>query len=503
MDTPSSRKKPALRFDKIVKEFFGVRVLKEVSFEIGVGQTMGLVGENGAGKSTLMNILGGNLKAESGELQLWGHPYRPAIPADAEEAGIAFVHQELNLFGNLSIAENLFLNCFPTTAGFINRARTRRETSAALKEVGLELSPDLPIDRLSAGERQLVEIAKALTRDARLIILDEPTTSLTDLEVERLFKVLRNLQKQGITLIYISHVMDEVMRLSDAILILRDGEVVGNGPKSSFTQSRMISLMVGRELEQLYPERTHRPTKERALEARKLCRCGVIKNIDLTLHRGEVLGVSGLMGSGRTELARILFGLDPFDSGDILLNEKPIGKFSPSARIQQGMAFLTEDRREEGLCLNASVDDNMTLVAAPRFTRGPLSLVDGESISVEVANHRKAVKLTGEARGTQPVNTLSGGNQQKVVLTKWLLTKPKVILLDEPTRGIDVGAKYEIYSLINELTSEGAAVLVISSELEELIGICDRIVTMRQGETTGCFQKPEFNRERILAAALH
>ncbi len=503
MNTGKPSIKTALRFDSIVKEFFGVRVLKEVSFEIGEGKTLGLVGENGAGKSTLMNILGGNLQPEEGSLWFGGQPFSPRSPADAEVAGIAFVHQELNLFGNLSIAENLFVNCFPTTGGLINRSRMFNDTSAALKQVGLNLSPDTPVDRLSAGEQQMVEIAKALARDARLIILDEPTTSLTDIEAGRLFKVLRDLQQQGITLIYISHALEEVANLSDDILVLRDGEVVGNGPKSSFSQSKMISLMVGRDIDHLFPPRSHTPTRKPALRVEKLGRKGVVKDIDFTLHEGEVLGISGLIGSGRTELARILFGLDPVDSGNITLAETSILKLSPAARIQKGMAFLTENRRDEGLCAEASIADNMTLVAAPRFKRGPLALVNRESISLEVTRYREAVRLTKSAQNTQQVKTLSGGNQQKVVLAKWILNQPKLIILDEPTRGIDVGAKYEIYSLINQLTQEGAAVLVISSELEELIGICDRILTMRQGEITGQFNQGEFDREKILAAAIH
>ena len=503
MNTPSTTTQTALRFNSIMKAFFGVRVLKAVSFKTDVGKTLGLVGENGAGKSTLMNILGGNLPADEGTMELWGAAYSPASPADAEAAGIAFVHQELNLFGNLSIAENLFINGFPTVAGLVNHARIRRKTKQVLERVGLELSPDLPVDRLSAGERQLVEIAKALARDARLIILDEPTTSLTDHEVDHLFKVLKDLQQQAITLIYISHALEEVMELSDDLLILRDGEVVGSGPKKSFTQSQMISLMVGRDIDHLFPPKTHTPRSRAALQVEKLCRRGMVKDIDFTLHRGEVLGISGLMGSGRTELAHMLFGLDPVDSGDILLNGKSIRGLSPQARIQRGMAFLTEDRREEGLCMDASIGDNMTLAAAPKFKQGPLALLNNQSMEAGISRHREAVHLTREARNEQAVKTLSGGNQQKVVLAKWLLNQPDLIILDEPTRGIDVGAKYEIYALIHQLTAKGSAVLVISSELEELIGICDRILTLRQGEITGCFDQSAFDREEILSAALH
>jgi len=492
----------ALRLEGIEKGFFGVPVLKGIHFELGTGRTLGLVGENGAGKSTLMNLLGGNLTPDTGKMRLWGQPYAPANPSEAEEKGIAFVHQELNLFDNLSIAENLFLNRFPTRGGLIRYSRIDKATRDVLSQVGLDLSPSLQMDQLSAGERQLVEIAKALNRDARLIILDEPTTSLTDHEAERLFRLLEQLHEKGITMIYISHALEEVMRLADDILVLRDGDVIAFGEKRDFSKAKMITAMVGRDIEQLFPERTHAPKDEIAFKASHVSKRGVVKDISFELKKGEVLGVSGLMGSGRTELARILFGLDSMDAGEVFLGQKSIAHQSPQERITAGMAFLTEDRRDEGLLMDASIEDNMTLASAGRFAKGPARWLNQSGLNAGVKEYRDAVRLTATAKNEQAVKTLSGGNQQKVVLAKWLLNHPRVIILDEPTRGIDIGAKFEIYSLINELTARGAALLVISSELEELIGICDRILTLSQGEITAEFERSRFDREEILKAAL-
>jgi len=508
MVTPVINQSPSafghsLRLEIIEKAFFGVRVLKGISFEVSAGETLGLVGENGAGKSTLMNILGGNLRPEQGSMFLSNESYQPAEPRDAERVGIAFVHQELNLFGNLSIAENLFLNAFPKRWGFLNRRLMGEKSAEALAQVGLVLSPNTLVDQLSAGERQLVEIAKALSRDAKLIIFDEPTTSLAAKEKEHLFTILGRLKKRGITLIYISHALEDVKQLADRIVVLRDGEVVGQGASVSLSINQMISWMVGRDVDHLFPPRTNNPKTETVFDVSRLSRRGVVHNIYFSLYRGEVLGISGLMGSGRTELARILFGLDPMDEGEILLNGESIQKMSPRDRIARGLAFLTEDRRAEGLMMDASIEENMTLVSAGNHTHGPQRWLKQLELEEAVQDYRERVHLTPTAKNKQAAKTLSGGNQQKVVLAKWLLNHPRVIILDEPTRGIDVGAKYEVYSLINELTANGEAVIVISSELEELIGICDRILVMKKGEISESFEKENFNRELILKAALH
>jgi ribose transport system ATP-binding protein len=495
-----------LRFRAIDKSFFGVKVLKSVSFSVPRGRTVGVVGENGAGKSTLMNILGGNLGADAGELILEGEPFAPASPREAERHGVAFIHQELNLFPNLTIAENIFITSFPRRIRFlpfIDRKTIRERTRQLLAEMNLPYAPETPVERLSAGERQLVEIARALSIDARLIILDEPTTSLTARETERLFAIMARLRERGISMIYISHNLGHVLELCDEIVVLRDGQVVGAGAKAEFTIDRMVSLMVGREIEQFFPARDTKPSSEIALELVGVSQPGVVRNISFQLRQGEVLGISGLMGSGRSELARIIFGLDPCADGEIRLKGDSLNGLSARERMQRGLAFLTEDRRHEGLCFEAAIADNITLAALPRFTRTPARFVDRRESARAVARMRDAVKLTPTARNERPVKTLSGGNQQKVVLAKWLLNRPAVFILDEPTRGIDVGAKCEVYRLINELAAGGAALLMISSEVEELIGMCDRILVMSRGEIKDTIEPHEFDRERILRAAIH
>jgi ribose transport system ATP-binding protein len=493
-----------LEFRDIQKGFFGVPVLRGISLSLRRGQVLGLVGENGAGKSTLMNVLGGVFPPEGGSMTLAGDLYAPRGPAEAGHRGVAFIHQELNLFPNLSIAENLALPEFPHKRPWlplIDRRATRTRAQALLAAVDLDRSPDTLVGDLSPGERQLVEIGRALTIEARIIIFDEPTTSPTAHEAERLFSLIGRLRDQGIAMIYISHNLGDVLRLCDEIAVLRDGELVGAGPVGEFTPDRMITLMVGRSLEQLFPDRTSAPTRGVVLEVEGLSQPGIIEGIGFALHRGEVLGIAGLMGSGRTELARILFGLDPCARGEVRLEGKALRRSSSRARIRRGMAFLTEERREEGLMMGASIAENIALASLPAFARPVTKLIDRRQADEKVSEVSRAVQL----RTTEPrraVKTLSGGNQQKVVLAKWLLTRPAVLLLDEPTRGVDVGAKSEIYRLINELAAGGSGVLLISSEIEELIGLCDRILVMSRGEIRGSFDRSGFDREAILRAAL-
>ena len=492
-----------LEFRQVGKSFCGVPVLRNVSFRVGPGSTVGLVGENGAGKSTLMNILGGNHRADSGKLLLDGAIFDPRGPGEAAAARIAFVHQELNLFANLSIAENLFLTSFPRHRGtpWINRRTMHAWTRALLSEVGLDAQPETLVEHLPAGERQLVEIAKALGLDARLIILDEPTTSLTAHETERLFTLMARMRRRGIAMIYISHVLEDVLRLCDEIVVLRDGELVGAGRRAELTKDQMVSLMVGRTIQQFFPPRCTTPSDEPVLEANGLTQPGIIRDISFRLRRGEVLGFAGLMGSGRSELARILFGLDACARGEIRVNHQRMRTPSPRQRIRQRVAFLTEDRHAEGLCLEASIADNLALVTLPAHSQ--FGWLDLPGIRARIAAIRSAVRLTSSARDSQPAKILSGGNQQKVVLAKWLLAEPSVFILDEPTRGIDVGAKTEIYALINDLVARGAGVMIISSEIEELTGICDRILVLNRGEIRDEIARPDFDRERLLRAALH
>ncbi len=487
----------------INKAFFGVPAVKDVSVTLREGEILGLIGQNGAGKSTLMNLIGGVVLPDSGEMQFNGAPFTPRSPADAYNAGIAFIHQELNLFTNLTIAENIFIGNFPRTGPLraIDRRAIKNQTRELLESVGLDISPDTQVDRISPGERQLVEIAKALYQDASLIIFDEPTTSLTARETDRLFGLMRQLREQGKGLIYISHILNDILKLSDTIAVMRDGELVAHEPANAFTVNRMIALMVGRSIEQLYPPRSTSPTRDEVLRVENVCATGIVEDINFRLHRGEVLGLFGLMGSGRTELARMVFGVEPFDSGSIHVDGKSLKAPSPRRSIRNNIAFVTENRREEGLLMSIGIADNIGLVALPNFARNAFQVIDRREL-LDAAQHMAGVlQLKSGNIQQQAAKALSGGNQQKVVIAKWLLSRPSIFIMDEPTRGIDVGAKYEIYSIIDQLAAEGSGVLIISSELEELIGMCDRILVMSRGEIYGEFTRDQFQDERILRAA--
>jgi ribose transport system ATP-binding protein len=492
--------------ESISKSFFGATVLRDVGFTLEAGQVLGLVGENGAGKSTLMNILGGVLAADIGQMRLFGESYTPGNPAEASARGIAFIHQELNLFTNLSICENLFITSFPRRriAGipWINRTRLREATSRLLDLVELPIDPEILVERLSPGERQLVEIAKALSVDARLIIFDEPTTSLSARESAHLFGIIERLRSEGRSLVYISHVLEDVLRLVDEILVLRDGEIVGRGSKSQFDLGQLIALMVGRQIEQLYPPRCSVPSQEVALELKEVSQPGIVENVSFQLYKGEILGIAGLMGSGRSELARIAFGLETHARGTILLNGRPLSPHTPKECVRRKIAFLTENRREEGLLMEWDVARNLALVQTPFYIRSPLRLIRDAVLLGRVAATAEQVRLDAKILQGLAVKSLSGGNQQKVVLGKWLVENPAVFVLDEPTRGIDVGTRYEVYKIINQLASGGTALLVISSEIEELMGLCDRILVMCRGEIAASFMRDQFDREAILRSAL-
>ena len=494
-----------LEFEKIEKGFSGVPALRGISFALQTGHILGLAGENGAGKSTAMNILGGVIRADAGAIRYSGRDFRAANPADAIRQGIAFIHQELNLFPNLSIAENFFIAAFPSKRlaliPWINRKEMRCKSQVMLDAVELSLSPDMLVEKLSQGERQLVEIAKALSSNARLIILDEPTTSLTTREAERLFGLMARLKARGISMIYISHNLEDVLRLCDEVLVLRDGAVVASGSREEFTKEKIISCMVGREMDQYYPPRSFMPSAEVILDARGISQPGIVENICFQLRRGEVLGIAGLMGAGRSELARLLFGLEPFTQGELHVEGRPLHKSGPRDCIRRGMAFLTDDRHEEGLLMEASVADNVALAALPSVAQRYTTLLNRDPLREGIMRHVESLRIASFAVEKQKVKSLSGGNQQKVVFAKWLMAKPSVFILDEPTRGIDVGAKHEVYRIINDLAGQGAGVLFISSELEELMGMCDRILVMNAGEITGCLERPDFDRERILGFA--
>lgn len=494
-----------LETKRISKSYYGVMAVQDVSIHIDAGQILGLIGQNGAGKSTLMNLIGGVVTPDSGSMIYQGAAYAPRAPIDASKARIAFIHQELNLFTNLSIAENIFIDAFPQQGWgpfrSIDWGRVKKETQKVLEVVGLDLEPDMTVDRISPGERQLVEIARAIYLDASLIIFDEPTTSLTARETEKLFTLMQRLRDQGKAIIYISHILNDVLALSDSIAVMRDGQLVVQEEVQAFNISRMISLMVGRSIDQLFPMRSAAPSTDKLMQVRGLRAKGIVENINLTLYKGEVLGMFGLMGSGRTELARMLFGVDSYDSGEIEIAGATLNHSSPRESIRKHLAFVTENRREEGLLMNINIEDNIALATLPDYGRTALQAIDRSHLSGVAQDMVRALQLKSGEISTQMVKSLSGGNQQKVVIAKWLLSDPQVFIMDEPTRGVDVGAKYEIYSIIDQLAANQNGVLFISSELEELVGLCDRILVMSQGEIFAEFTREEFEEERILRAA--
>lgn len=494
-----------LQLEHIAKSFFGIAALKDVNFALKKGELLSLIGENGAGKSTLMNIVGGVLRQDKGSLYLNGQPYEPHRPSDAAKAGIAFIHQELNLFTNLSIIDNMYIDSYPRVPGtpFIRKTAAAGRVREVLASVELDVTPETIVEKLSPGERQLVEIAKALSSDPQIFIFDEPTTSLTARETEKLFVIIERLKKEGKSIIYISHILADVQRLSDHIIVLRDGSITDHDKKENYTINRMISSMIGREIHQLYPEKTNRPSEKTVLELENISQKGIARSISMAVYRGEVVGMFGLMGSGRSELARIVYGLDPHEEGRILIHGKEMKKMNPKLAIKNKIAFVTENRREEGLFMEFTIRDNLSLVSVPDKARTKLKIVDDSSVKESTQAMADTLKIKCPPIGDNPAKSMSGGNQQKVVIGKWLLNEPDLLIVDEPTRGIDVGAKFEVYSIINELAAEGRGIWVISSELEELMGICDRIIIMGSGEIKGELAREEFDKEVIMKAAFN
>jgi ABC-type sugar transport system ATPase subunit len=490
-----------LRLKDISKAFFNVYAVKDVSFSVNRGEILSLIGENGAGKSTLMNIIGGMLRPDSGSLLWQGERYDPQNTADAKKRGIAFIHQELNLFNNLSVLDNIHIDNYET--GFvpvIRRRRLREKVKNLLESVDLHVSPEIPVEQLSPGERQLVEIARALSEDPRLIIFDEPTTSLTTRETKKLFDLIKKLRERGIAIIYISHILADVQLLSDRVVVLRDGIITDTGKKEDFTVNRMIASMVGRDIARMYPGERPEVKDGILFEVRGLSQPRIVHDINLRVKTGEIVGIFGLMGSGRSELARIIFGLEPYTTGEIYIRNRRVKTQDPVSRIKRGCAYVTENRREDGLFMDFSVYENIRL-AALREYNGSGGVIDRRGLEKPVEKIVSDLRIKSGDIKRHLVKGLSGGNQQKVVVGKWLLTRPSILIVDEPTRGIDVRAKAEIYTLLNELARNGTGILAISSELEELIGICNRILVMSRGEIVAEFTPDRFNQEEILRAA--
>jgi D-xylose transport system ATP-binding protein len=498
---------PLLEMRQITKEFPGVKALDGVTFDLNEGEIHALVGENGAGKSTLMKVLSGVYESGTygGEILVDGESKRFQNIREAENAGIAIIFQELSLVKELTVGENIFLGKEPSRFGVINWSELYHRATKLLKDLHLGIDPRTPVGSLGIGQQQLVEIAKALSQNAKILVLDEPTAALTESEVETLFAILEKLRSRGVGMIYISHKLDEVFKIGDRITVLRDGRTVGTDSRENFTKEKVIALMVGREVGDIFPKISHE-FGETALEVKNLTAFDaetphkkLVDEVSFSVRRGEVLGIAGLMGAGRSELLMAIFGawLGKI-SGEIFVEGKKVAIDSPAAAIRNGVGFVTEDRKRFGLILEQTILDNMTLAGLKQISGAFVTHRARESAAA--AGAMKSLRVKAGSPLTI-ANTLSGGNQQKVVLGKWLLTNPKILFLDEPTRGIDVGAKQEIYAEINRLAKEGLAIVMVSSELPEVLGLADRILVLHEGKLTGEFTKAEATPEKVMRAA--
>lgn len=465
----------------IVKSFPGARALRGVDLDLHGGEVLALVGENGAGKSTLIKVLAGAQQPDTGSIDLDNQAVRLTNPLEARQAGIAVIYQEFNLVPSLSVIDYIFLGQEPTHIGFVRRGEERRRVAELFARLGIAIDPDAPCRELSVAQQQLVEIARALAFDARIVVMDEPSATLTPQEVERLFGIIRDLRTRGIGIIYVSHRLEEIFAIADRVLVMRDGEGIAYRPVGEVTREELIRLMVGRRLEEEFPKRQVNIGSPR-LVVRGLSRGRKVRDVSFEIRRGEVVGLTGLLGAGRTETARLIFGADRTEKGNIELDGRLLDIRSPRDAIRAGIALLTEDRKAQGLVLGQSVRDNFALPNLELFSfRG---FVRRRAERQALARHVKSLRIR-LASSEQPARHLSGGNQQKVVLAKWLERNCEVLLFDEPTRGIDVGAKVEIYRLINDVAAAGKAILLISSELPEVLGMSDRILVMHEGRLTG------------------
>jgi ABC-type sugar transport system ATPase subunit len=491
---------PLLEMRGIGKSFPGVRALSDVSLTLSSAEVLVLVGENGAGKSTLMKILAGALQADEGEILINGTPVRIGSPQEAQRLGIGMIYQEFTLVPQLTAPANISLGGEPTRAGLIDSSAVATRARTALDELGLHLPFDLPVSRLSVGQQQLVEIAKALAKSARIIVMDEPTAALSDREIERLFAIVRRVRDSGAGVIYISHRMEELARIADRVLVMRDGRVVSTRAASDFPADEIVQAMVGRRLAAHFPDLPDVPaTAPLRLEVRGLSREDTVNDVTFSVRAGEIVGLAGLIGAGRTEIMRSIAGADAPDRGEIRVDGVPVRAGRIGDAIAAGIAFITEDRKAQGLVLGMTVRENVTLAHLAGFV--------GRDLLVDLTRERAATtRMIDELRIRTPsteqlVRNLSGGTQQKVVLAKWLLGNARVFLFDEPTRGIDVGAKAEIYKLMLELTSQGAAIVMVSSELPEVLGMTHRVLVIRDGAIAAEFSRAQATPDRVIAIA--
>ncbi|ARJ43177.1 D-xylose ABC transporter ATP-binding protein [Pantoea alhagi] len=488
----------ALEAEGISKFFPGVKALDNVSLRVRPGTVHALMGENGAGKSTLMKCLIGIYRPDQGVIRIKGEPVQFQDTLDALRSGISMIHQELNLVPWMTVAENIWLGREPVKFGLVDHRQLNQQTAELLTRLNIRLPADRMVGELSIASQQMVEIAKAVSWNADIVIMDEPTSALTEGEVAHLFTIIRDLRAQGKAIVYISHKMDEIFAITDEVSIFRDGSWVGSDRTDSYTRQTLITQMVGRELTQLFPK-FNNAIGEEVLTVRHLSRQDAFEDVSFSVRRGEILGVAGLVGAGRSEVMETLFGMAPADSGEVLIDGVPVTIDSPSMAIEKGMAFLTEDRKKSGLFLVLSVLENMSIVNMPEYSSkgGFVSHVQMAQDCMEQIRRLNIKTPTMD----QIINNLSGGNQQKVLIARWLLAQPKILILDEPTRGIDVGAKAEIYRLISELANRGVAVIMVSSELPEILGMSDRVMVMHEGRITGILDKEEADQETIMSLA--
>ena len=482
----------------IDKSFGSNQVLKDAGFVLADGEVHALMGENGAGKSTLMKILTGVYTKDEGTIYVDGREVNYKNLQEAEKAGIVFIHQELNVLYDLTVEENLFIGKeIKGKFGFCNQKAMRKKAEEALGRLGVHISPAEVMSNLSVGQQQMIEICKALMVDAKVIIMDEPTAALTQSETLVLFDVIRSLKKQGISIVYISHRMEEIFELCDRISVLRDGTYIGTKNIPETNMNEIVKMMIGREIGERYPVRNCK-IGDTVLKVKDLTSSGVFHNVSFEVKAGEVLGVSGLMGAGRTEIMQAIFGNLHCDSGSIEINGKEVHIKSPIQAMKCGIGFITEDRKVEGLMLEESIEKNIALANLPRVSNHHVMDRKKEDDLVKKGIEELHIKCFGP---DHECNNLSGGNQQKVVFAKWIYTDPKILILDEPTRGVDIGAKKEIYTIINELAAKGVAIIMVSSELPEVLGMSDRIMVVREGEVRGIIGREEANQENIMTLA--